>query len=101
MKSSGQCPRCEGQSFFAIDEVNSPNYNYSNSFEPLGIACLYDRPKGISWVGGKKGTRLTCTLEAWVCKSCAYTEFYAKNLALLERLAAAGDGVRTVESSKT
>jgi predicted nucleic-acid-binding Zn-ribbon protein len=90
MKESGRCPRCDGQTFFAIDEVQSPNYSYRNSYEPLGIACSYD---------GRE--RLTCTLEAWVCKSCSYTELYAKHLALLERLAAAGDGVRTVESSKT
>jgi len=47
------------------------------------------------------GFAVWCALEAWVCKTRSYTEIYAKDLALLERLAAAGDGVRTVESRKT
>ncbi|MCA9637217.1 MAG: hypothetical protein KC420_14420 [Myxococcales bacterium] len=97
MKSSKRCPRCEGRAFFVVDPVKSPNYEFSNALEPLGLTGFYGESGETSFLGAPKKARQIVELEAWVCEGCGYAELYAKDLALLAAMAGRGDGVRRVQ----
>lgn len=86
MKHNKTCPACQHTSFFVINPVKSPDYEYSNTFEPIGIAGVYG-PTGESGLLGPKKARQVVTLEAWVCQGCGLTSFFANDLELLGQIA--------------
>lgn len=96
MKKTRQCTSCQGKAFYVVDEVKSPNYEYSNMFNAVGLTGVYaSSPDAGFFSGGKK--RFTCTLEAWVCKGCGLTQLYAKDMDVLARVEREGKGVRSVD----
>lgn len=84
MRMSGKCPKCPSQDFFVVEEVQSPNYEYSNSIKPVTLTSHYGSYGEKGLLGGPKQTRAGVHMEAWVCAGCGYTELYAKDM---ERLA--------------
>jgi len=85
MKSSSSCPRCEARIFYCVHKAGIPDHRYSrtDSFRDLTLTGLdTDQAVGV---------------EAWVCRGCGYTEFYARDLALLERMAQSHAGVTIVD----
>lgn len=92
MKQSGECPKCESTEILVIDEAQIPNYEYSNSVNPLTLTAHYGAYGGAGFFGGAKMERACVGIEAYVCGKCAYTELFAKDLELLERFAQEGVG---------
>lgn len=86
MKNGGPCPRCGAVDRYVIDEAKIPNYEYSNSVEPLTLTAAYTTT-GESGLFGDKQARIPVRVEAWVCAGCAHTELYAKDLDVLARFA--------------
>ncbi len=97
MKHDQKCPRCAAKTFFVIETVTSPNYEYANSFKPLGLTGAYMTGEAKGFFGSAKSEREVVEIEAWVCKECGFTDFYAKDLGLLAKLAASNLGVRVVK----
>jgi len=89
MKQSQRCPKCEGAKIYVIDQAKIPNYEYSNSSNPLTLYAHYG-PTGEKGFFGAKEQRVGATIEAWVCAGCGYSELYASPLSILERFAELG-----------
>lgn len=98
MKNSSSCPKCEAKVFYRIEDVKFPNPEYANLFSPFGLTG-FRGPTGEQGMFGEKRARLIVEVEAWVCKGCGFTEFYVKDLELLERCVSEGDGVSIVDRS--
>jgi predicted nucleic-acid-binding Zn-ribbon protein len=97
MKNGEPCPRCEGEEIYEIAEASMPDWRYSNSVVPLALTAHYGEHGATNLLGIDKPSRVEVKVSAYVCRGCGYTELYAKDLELLERLLAHGDaGVRRV-----
>lgn len=85
------CPKCGGRELYEIDRALIPNYEYSNTLEPLTLtgAMLPTQATGLL---SPTSEREVVTVKAMVCAKCGFTEFYARDLGLLEEFAKAGKG---------
>jgi hypothetical protein len=73
-----------------VQEALIPNYEYSNSAEPLTltVANLDKQKPGLL----SSTERVSVKLSARVCGGCGRVELFAKDLSVLERFAAANAG---------
>lgn len=84
----GQPCRCGATDTFVIDTATTPNTEYANTVNPLAVVSSWIDGRGFFGAGGE---RVSCGLSAVVCAGCGLVEWYAKDLALLARLAEGGD----------
>lgn len=85
------CPKCGGRELYEIDRALIPNYEYSNTLEPLTLtgAMLPTQSTGLL---SPTAERQVVTVKAMVCVACGFTELYARDLHLLDAFAKAGKG---------
>jgi len=90
MTTPKACANCGEIKGFAVQEALIPNYEYSNSAEPLTLTVAnLDKPNG----GRLSGTeRVSVKLSARVCGGCGRVELFVKDLGVLERLATSNAG---------
>lgn len=93
MTHTSDCPCCGHDEFFEIDTVKSPNYEFRNSMEPLGLTGRFG-PTGESGFFGGKSARVIVEMCAYVCRRCRHISLFAKDTALLDAMARDGQGVR-------
>ena len=98
MKTTGQCPKCQGRKTYQIREVKQTNC------DAKGTLRSFDVTAGMAPTGGKTvfgGTELEVVVagpyETIVCAGCGYAEWYVPRHALdrLERMAEGRAGVRS------
>ncbi len=95
----GACTHCKGTEIYEIEEARIPNYESSNGVDALTLTAHYGASGG-SGMFGVKSARSVVRISAYVCAACAYTELYAQNLDVLDRLAStSGTGVHKVTRS--
>jgi len=87
MKNGGKCPKCGSGEVFVIDEARIPDYQYSDSVQPLTLTAHYGPTGETGFLGMEKSDRVPVRIEAYVCARCAFTELYAKDLDVLARFA--------------
>lgn len=90
------CPHCGHAEFFAIDTVESPNYEYSNALEPLGLTGFHGPTGETGFLGATRSKRFFVRMTAYVCRGCGHVSLFAKDTALLERMAREGSKVEIV-----
>jgi len=90
MTASRPCASCGETTGFLVQEALIPNYEYSNSAEPLTltVANLDEQNPGLL----SSTERVSVKLSARACGGCGRVELFAKDLAVLERFAAANAG---------
>jgi len=77
MNTKTTCGSCGETKGFVVSEALVPNYEFSNSIEPLTLtAANLDKEK-----------RVPVKLSARVCGGCGRVELFVKDLAVLERFA--------------
>jgi len=78
---TGACPKCKSRELYEIEEVLTPDHRTKNTLYPLGISAAYG-------MYGKDmaNERIAVHVSACVCAKCGFTEMYAKDLSVLERL---------------
>lgn len=83
---TGACPKCSGRDIYEIEEMESPMDRSANAVVPVTLTAHYG-------MYGKHmaNARIHVGITAYVCATCAYSELYAKDLDVLERLAGAKD----------
>lgn len=89
MRNSTACPRCQGTIFYFVPRAQIPDHRYSST----------DSFRDITLTG--TNTHDSISIEAWVCRRCGYTEFYARDLPGLERLAKVGERVAIVDRTSS
>lgn len=94
------CPRCGHGEFFAVDTVESPHYEFSNSMRPLTLTGFYGPIGESSFFGGERA-RMVVELTAFVCRGCRAVAWFVKDAALLEQMASEGRGVAIVRGLPT
>lgn len=70
MKRSNTCPKCGSSDIVKARAVDRGDGNANFTMEVV----TYDKPEALIF----KGKR-SANLEAWVCRECGFTEFYAVN----------------------
>ncbi|MCA9525615.1 MAG: hypothetical protein R3F43_09480 [bacterium] len=90
------CPQCGHGEFFAIETVESPHYEFANSIKPLGLTGYYGPSGETGLFGGSKDRRFVVEMTAYVCRGCRHVLLFAKDAALLERMARERRGVEIV-----
>ena len=78
MKKTLVCPKCEGRQIWRIDEMKLPQQDASSmraawSGAPIKVPITVHR----RWSGTFD---LNGGFEAFICKACGYTEWYAHGL---------------------
>ena len=68
MKQSNTCPKCESSDIVKARAIDRGDGNASYTLE----IATYKNPDALIFKGKK-----SANLEAWVCRDCGYTEFYA------------------------
>ena len=68
MKQSKTCPKCGSSDVIKARAVDRGDGNGNYTME----VATYDNPDAFIFKGKK-----SADLEAWVCRECGYTEFYA------------------------
>jgi predicted nucleic-acid-binding Zn-ribbon protein len=82
--------RCGATEVFFIDTVTTPNTEYANTVNPLAVISRWVQT-GKGGFFGLGGERESCGLSAAVCTACGRVEWYAKDLAMLARIADSGE----------
>lgn len=77
MTTKTACASCGETKGFVVSEALVPNYEYSNSVEPLTLTAA----------NLEKEKRVPVKLSARVCGGCGRVELFVKDLAVLERFA--------------
>ena len=89
MKSTSICPKCAGRKVYAVSPVQQTYCDAQGSLRNFGITGAHV-PTGKKTLLGGKDTSLEIAspIDAWVCATCGYTEWYAPGAALrkLERM---------------
>lgn len=96
MPETQDCPRCGHGTFFVIETVESPNYEFSNALEPLGLTGYYGPTGESGFFGAPKSARQFVRMTAYVCQGCRHVSLFAKDTAVLEQMAREGKGVEIV-----
>ena len=96
MRTSHTCPKCRHQRLYVVDKVQFADTESVNAVYTTHVTAVRIPSKEI---GGKSKYRTKVgVLQAWICASCGYTEYYSsapKNrLELLSRIP--GSGIRVV-----
>ena len=68
MRSTQQCPKCQGRKLYVIDPVRQADPENRNMVMVQPVTYAYT---GIRLEAG--------SIEAWVCAGCGFMESYAKN----------------------
>jgi predicted nucleic-acid-binding Zn-ribbon protein len=67
MRATQVCPKCQGRKLYVIDPVRMPDEDKNISTVPFCGAVL-------------SGTKVQVgRVEAWLCATCSYVEYYAKD----------------------
>ena len=77
MKSSRQCPKCDGTEIVHTETVMDRGYMDSPS--PMALSMKTTKKGWFSASAVPWGE-----LEAFTCRACGYTEFYAKDVGQTE-----------------
>ena len=89
MRTHHRCPKCQGAKLY-VCENRQPDRQYTTGYIPFCVVAA-NEPRNARTVVG--------TYETWICATCGYTEWFAKDVESLERLSAVtGSGVRIVQS---
>ena len=78
MKQNLTCPKCAGKKIWAIEKMEQPNYEYSNSVNPFPVVARAVTSRKRRAVGA---------FDVLICAGCGYTEWYARDFGDLEELA--------------
>lgn len=84
------CVACGGTQGYLVTEVVSPNYEYSNGIEALTLSAANLDKVNPGFFSGTE--RVLVKMTARVCSACSRIEFFAQDLAVLERFAREGAG---------
>lgn len=84
---TGVCPKCSSKELYEVDEALVIDQDSRNGVYPFTITAAYG-------MYGKDmaNARIAVGARAYVCVACAYTELYARDTDVLERLARSGAG---------
>jgi predicted nucleic-acid-binding Zn-ribbon protein len=85
------CPKCDGREKYEVDRALIPNYEFSNTLEPLTLTGAMMPTKSTGFLS-PTAQREVVTVKAVVCAGCGFTELYARELNLLAEFAQAGKG---------
>lgn len=85
------CPKCGGRDLYEIERALIPNYEFSNTLEPLTLTGAMMPTKSTGFLS-PSAQREVVTIKAVVCAGCGFAELYAKDLNLLAEFAQAGKG---------
>lgn len=100
MKSSGQCPKCACAKLYVVDEVRQPSPDSINGVTKMAVTCAEVPAADVGLADDNRYRAEIGRFEAWICASCGFTEWYAKNVtAAFEHLVRLGRHVhvRVVE----
>jgi predicted nucleic-acid-binding Zn-ribbon protein len=78
MRTTSKCPKCDCRKLLVIDKVRQPSHHYSNDILEVHLTCLPCPSAKLGLEGHNDKRAAVGTFEAWVCTSCGYTEWYAK-----------------------
>ena len=89
MRTTKVCPKCQGRKLYVIDPIRMPDTDDNISTVPFCGGVL----------GGTKVQ--VGSVEAWLCETCSYVEYYAKDATkMLASLAGEkGSNVRYIDGS--
>jgi predicted nucleic-acid-binding Zn-ribbon protein len=90
MRATQVCPKCQGRKLYVVDPVRMPDQE-NNTISSIPFCA-----------GFVDGTKVQVgNVEAWVCATCTYVEYYAKNATkMLASLATQpGGNVRYLDGS--
>jgi predicted nucleic-acid-binding Zn-ribbon protein len=89
MKKTLQCPKCEGREIWRIEQMLERGHG--SRPEPFAVML-----EPAFWTGSVPHG----TFEAFICKACGYTEWYAKNIEFLREDPANGVHLIVNDSEK-
>lgn len=84
------CLACGGTKAYAVTEALVPNYEYSNSVEPLTLTAANLDKESPGFFSPTE--RVPVKMSARVCAGCGRVDFFVQDLAVLERFARARAG---------
>lgn len=79
------CVVCGESKGYLVSEALVPNYEYSNSVEPLTLTAANVDKENPGFFSSTE--RVGVKMTARVCGGCGRIEFFAQDLAVLERFA--------------
>ena len=85
MRSTQTCPKCAGQRFAVSDEFQIPDLRERSKRAVQGVPAVTVESKPDR--SGFTNATTAGYLEQWICLGCGYTEFYTRNLELVEQAA--------------
>jgi predicted nucleic-acid-binding Zn-ribbon protein len=78
MKHSHECPKCRSGQLWVIQEVCRKSERFSNVVSPVPVTAANFNAHSLK---PDEGSAVTIgTFEAWICRSCGLTEWYAKDV---------------------
>ncbi len=103
MKAKEMCPKCEGRKLYVIDEVAQPAQESINLVIPLAVTTLETASDTVGLLTDNKYRAVIGRYQAWICASCGFTEWYAKDFEehLEAAVRARVRGVRLVDRTRT
>ncbi len=105
MKTTHKCPKCEHRRIWVVDPIALRVSAEEVTQLALASAVVTDTTSGgpatRALFGDVERTVTGGRLEAFVCASCGYTEWYAGQLDALETIAKQSDAVRLIDRGST
>jgi len=100
MRTHQRCPKCTGTKLYVCTN-HQPDGDNANYVHPLHVTAIEVPAKKLGVTHGTLFRTHVGSYETWICASCGYTEWYARDPAhLLEKLSKLPDsGVRVVDST--
>lgn len=86
MDDRWKCPKCAGDDRYTIEKVLVADYTSANAMNPFTLTAHYGETGETGFLGAKM-ERAVVRSRATVCAACGYTDLYALDLPVLERLA--------------
>lgn len=103
MKTARSCPKCEGRKAYSIRPVQQTYCDAQGSLKTFDITGAHVATGEKSFLGGEKTKlELAGPMNAVVCATCGYTEWYATPAALakLARMVGRSSGVVSLLEAK-
>lgn len=88
---TGACPKCACTKLYVVAEVRQPDHDSANVIVPLHVSTFALPADEVGVSTGNSHRTMVGGFEAWICSSCGFTEWYAKDVnAAFDRILALG-----------
>ena len=79
MKTNHACPKCGTTKLYVVDEVRQPAHDSSNVIVKMSVTTASVPALDVGLRDDNIHRAAIGSFEAWICSSCGFTEWYAKD----------------------